>query len=75
MEQYCGNCSFLSLTEEEQAEKRKVAKANKTYLKNKEDFHYCRKYGNQRVLHKLEHPLLPRLDECLKDTNTTEGLK
>lgn len=65
---YCGNCKFLSLTEEQQEDKRKIARANNTCLKDKiNDFHYCMKYGNKRVMHKGQHPLLPRLDECLND--------
>lgn len=67
-EKYCGNCKYLSLTEEQQKEKREVAKRNNTYLKDiVNDFHYCKKYGNKRIMHKGQHPLLPRLDECLNN--------
>ena len=66
---YCNNCKFLSLTEEQQEEKRKVARANNTYLKNKiNDFHYCQKYDNKRIMHNGQHPLLPRLKECFMDS-------
>lgn len=47
---FCGHCMYLSLTEEEQTDK-------------KED-HFCRLF-HKRVLHFDKHPLLPRLDECM----------
>lgn len=47
---FCGHCMYLSLTEEEQTDK-------------KED-HFCKLF-HKRVLHFDKHPLLPRLDECM----------
>ena len=48
---FCGNCTYLSVTEEEQ-------NSNK-----KDEIHFCNLF-KQRVLHFDKHPNLPRLDEC-----------
>ena len=51
---YCGECKRLSLTEEKQ----------QRLGLNKED-HICNRY-NKRIMNFSEHPLLPKLDKCLK---------
>lgn len=66
MGRYCGNCEYLTLTEEQQEILRIEHRKNGTYLKGKENFHYCKKY-NERVLHNGEHPLLPKLEICISD--------
>jgi hypothetical protein len=49
--EFCGNCTYLSVTEEEQNSKKK------------DEIHFCNLF-KQRVLHFDKHPNLPRLPEC-----------
>lgn len=51
MPRFCGNCSFLNITEEEQSKQ-----------KNK-DRHICNRY-KKVLLHNGHHPQLPVLTEC-----------
>ena len=54
---YCENCRFLSLTEEEQQKQKR----------NKED-HICKLF-NRRIFHGRWHPELCRLPECFDMEN------
>jgi len=56
---YCGECSFLSITEKQQ----KFQMMDFGYCED----HFCKKYG-KRVLHQGHHPNLVALDECYLDT-------
>ena len=49
---FCGNCKHLTPTESEQSEKKEP--------------HWCKKY-NEQVKHNGHHPMLPRLEQCIKD--------
>jgi len=50
MSKYCGECGCLSVNERLQS--------------NKHERHECKQF-NLPVFHLNEHPLLPRLPECL----------
>jgi len=49
--EYCGNCEWLSITEEEQ---------NKQKIKNS---HFCKKY-KRRVYHLEHHPNIIKFYKC-----------
>ena len=65
MNKYCDHCDWLSLTEERQRYLRYRAKTEGLVLHATEENHYCNMY-RKKLLHFNEHPLIPRLPECIK---------
>lgn len=59
---YCGNCSGLNVTEEQQLKMR--IKPN----------HFCKRF-KKVVLHRDEYPKLPKLDECIKEAENYKNKK
>lgn len=61
--EFCNNCKFLSLTEEQQNKYKSYLSKNKS--------HYCILY-RKNILHKEYHPKLPRLEECIRANHNFE---